>query len=76
MGSGICVPQPRWRVFRDLPEAIAKRQELSHDFLTRCAISGIASNYPVPDGDTMQSFLEKRVEEGVRERVLAEADRS
>ena len=27
-------------------------------------------SYPVPDGDTMQSFLEKRVEEGLRERYL------
>jgi error-prone DNA polymerase len=33
-------------------------------------------HYPVPDGETMDSFLEKRVEEGVRKRYGSGAKRS
>jgi error-prone DNA polymerase len=57
--------------FRDLPEAIANTQELSTRLSYKmCDLGYRFPNYPVPDGDTMQSFLEKRVEEGVRERYL------
>src|SRR5882672_8095681 len=57
--------------FRDLPEAVANTQELSTRLCYKmCDLGYRFPNYPVPDGDTMQSFLEKRVEEGVRERYL------
>jgi error-prone DNA polymerase len=64
-------------LFRDIPEAIANTPIVSERL-------GFALNnlgyefpqYPVPDNETMDSFLEKRVEEGVRKRYGAEAKRS
>src|SRR5258706_7388167 len=64
-------PREMEELFRDLPEAIANTQELSARLSYKmCDLGYRFPNYPVPDGDTMQSFLEKRVEEGVRERYL------
>ena len=58
-------------LFRDLPEAISNTMELSARLSYEMRDLGYRfPSYPVPDGDTMQSFLEKRVEEGVRERYL------
>jgi len=56
-------------LFRDLPEAIANTQELSARLSYKmCDLGYHFPNYPVPEGDTMQSFLEKRVAEGLRGR--------
>ncbi|HEY1254902.1 MAG TPA: error-prone DNA polymerase [Terracidiphilus sp.] len=56
-------------LFRDLPEAIANTAIVSErlDF-TLDNLGYEFPHYPVPDGETMDSFLAKRVEEGVRKR--------
>ncbi|HVT97012.1 MAG TPA: error-prone DNA polymerase [Acidobacteriaceae bacterium] len=59
-------------IFRDLPEAIANTHEISERLQFRLADLGYEfPHYPVPDGDTMDSFLRKRVDEGVRLRYGA-----
>ena len=72
MPSAICVRHARCRnLFHDLPEAIANTMELSARLSYEMRDLGYRfPSYPVPEGDTMQSFLEKRVEEGIRERYL------
>ncbi|MGA3026702.1 MAG: error-prone DNA polymerase [Bryobacteraceae bacterium] len=57
------------RLFADLPEAIANTRELSArlDF-TLADLGYEFPKYPVPGGETMNSFLEKRVDEGARNR--------
>jgi error-prone DNA polymerase len=70
-------PREMAALFRDIPEAIANTHIVSERL-------GFALNnlgyefpqYPVPDGETMDSFLDKRVEEGVRKRYGAGAKRS
>ena len=61
-------------LFRDIPEAIANTNIVSQrlDF-TLNDLGYKFPHYPVPDGETMDSFLEKRVEEGVRKRYGAGA---
>jgi len=56
-------------LFRDIPEAIDNTRMVSGrlDF-TLDNLGYEFPHYPVPDGETMDSFLEKRVEEGVRNR--------
>jgi error-prone DNA polymerase len=62
-------------LFRDLPEAIANTTELSTRLTYKMSDLGYRfPSYSVPDGDSMQTFLEKRVEEGVRERYLPKRD--
>jgi error-prone DNA polymerase len=60
---------PEWmaRLFRDVPQAIAGAGELSSrlDF-TLANLGYKFPPYPVPDGETMNSFLRKRTEEGAR----------
>jgi error-prone DNA polymerase len=64
-------PREMQDLFRDLPEAISNTTELSARLSYEMRDLGYRfPSYPVPDGDTMQSFLEKRTEEGVRERYL------
>src|SRR5258706_7714410 len=64
-------PREMEELFRDLPEAITNTHELSARLSYKmCDLGYRFPNYPVPDGDTMQSFLEKHVEEGVRARYL------
>jgi error-prone DNA polymerase len=64
-------PREMQELFHDLPEAIANTNELSARLTYKMSDLGYRfPSYPVPDGETMQSFLEKRVEEGVRERYL------
>jgi error-prone DNA polymerase len=64
-------PREMEELFRDLPETIANTQELSDRLSYKmCDLGYRFPNYPVPEGDTMQSFLEKRAEEGVRDRYL------
>ncbi len=56
-------------LFRDLPEAIAETRELSNRLRFEMNDLGYEfPRYPVPDGDTMQSFLRKRTMEGVARR--------
>jgi error-prone DNA polymerase len=70
-------PREMAALFRDIPEAIANTHIVSERL-------GFALNnlgyefpqYPVPDGETMDSFLDKRVEEGVRKRYGVGAKRS
>jgi error-prone DNA polymerase len=61
-------------LFRDIPEAIANSRIVSDrlDF-TLDHLGYEFPHYPVPDGETMDSFLEKRVDEGVRRRYGSSA---
>ena len=57
------------RLFADLPEAIANTAELSLRLeFTLNNLGYEFPRYPVPDGETMMSFLRKRTEEGFRNR--------
>ncbi len=57
------------KIFADLPEAIANTVELSSRLeFTLQDLGYEFPKYPVPDGETMRSFLRKRTEEGARER--------
>jgi|SRR5579884_620038 len=62
-------PAAMERLFRDLPEAIANTQELSArlDF-TLADLGYEFPKYPVPPGETMDSFLRRQTEEGARRR--------
>ena len=56
-------------LFRDVPEAIAHTVELSSRL--NFALNDLGyefPRYPVPDGETMDSFLRKRTAEGVMRR--------
>ena len=60
-------PQTMCRLFADLPEAIANTVELSSRLEFTLEDLGYEfPKYPVPDGETMASFLRKRTEEGAR----------
>jgi error-prone DNA polymerase len=64
-------------LFRDLPEAIANTQLISQRLqFTLDNLGYRFPHYPVPDGETMDSFLAKRVEEGVRKRYSVADKRS
>ena len=53
-------------LFRDLPDAIANTVELSNRLRFELSDLGYEfPRYPVPDGETMDSFLRKRVADGV-----------
>ena len=57
------------RLFADLPEAIANTRALSDRLQFTLADLGYQfPRYPVPPGETMNSFLRKRVEEGAMNR--------
>ena len=57
------------RLFADLPEAIAQTCELSSRLgFTLQDLGYEFPRYPVPDGETMDSFLRKRTYEGARSR--------
>src|SRR4051812_14793379 len=69
-------PQAMARLFADLPEAIANTKELSERLQFSLTDLGYEfPRYPVPDGETMASFLRKRTEEGARVRYLDPAKR-
>ena len=62
-------PQEMSRLFADLPEAIANTQEISSRLQFTLEDLGYEfPRYPVPDGETMMSFLRKRTAEGERGR--------
>lgn len=67
----IKTPQEMLRLFADLPEATANTVELSArlDF-TLDKLGYEFPRYPVPDGESMNSFLRDRTLEGARERYL------
>src|SRR5688500_14854964 len=57
------------KIFADLPEAIAQTLELSSRLEFTLEDLGYEfPKYPVPDGETMTSFLRKQTEEGARRR--------
>jgi len=64
-------------LFADIPEAIANTRIVSDRLeFTLDNLGYEFPHSPVPDGETMDSFLEKRVEEGVRKRYGSQAKRS
>jgi error-prone DNA polymerase len=64
-------------LFADIPEAIANTRMVSDRLeFTLSNLGYEFPHYPVPDGETMDSFLAKRVEEGVRKRYGSPAKRS
>ena len=70
-------PAEMARIFHDLPEAIDNTIELSSRLQFTLKDLGYEfPNYPVPDGDTMASFLRKRTEDGARERFRPYDERS
>ena len=62
-------------LFRDVPGAIAHTTELSSRLRFELNDLGYEfPRYPVPDGETMDSFLRKRTEEGVQRRYGSSGD--
>jgi error-prone DNA polymerase len=62
-------PQEMQQIFADLPEAIANTCELSSRLeFTLNDLGYEFPRYPVPEGETMNSFLRERAWEGFRER--------
>ncbi len=56
-------------LFRDIPEAIANTRIVSERLeFTLNNLGYEFPQYPLPDGETMDSFLTKRVDEGIRKR--------
>jgi error-prone DNA polymerase len=62
-------PQAMQALFADLPEAIANTVELSSRLTFTFKDLGYEfPKYPVPEGETMMSFMRERTREGFRER--------
>ncbi|MGB9148008.1 MAG: error-prone DNA polymerase, partial [Acidobacteriaceae bacterium] len=62
-------------LFRDIPGAVAATTEISQRLRFQLADLGYEfPRYPVPGGETMDSFLRKRVNEGVRLRYGVKSD--
>jgi error-prone DNA polymerase len=62
-------PQEMQQLFADLPEAISNTPELSSRLeFTLNDLGYEFPRYPVPDGETMNSFLRERAWEGFRQR--------
>ena len=62
-------------LFCDYPEALSNTRELSSRLQFEMANLGYEfPAYPVPEGETMDSFLRKQVEEGIRRRYLPKND--
>ncbi len=62
-------------LFRDIPQAIANTQTLSQRLAFELDDLGYEfPRYPVPDGESMDSFLRKRVNEGVVRRYSVKND--
>jgi error-prone DNA polymerase len=73
----LCRAQHMAALFRDLPEAVANTRVVSHRLeFTLDNLGYEFPHYPVPDGESMDSFLEKRVEEGVLKRYGSPEKRS
>jgi error-prone DNA polymerase len=66
---GLRTPGEMARLFKDVPEAISNTRIVSERLeFTLNNLGYEFPRYPVPDGETMDSFLAKRVEEGVHKR--------
>ena len=62
-------PQQMQQLFADLPEALANTMELSSRLeFTLEALGYEFPKYPVPEGETMMSFLRQRTREGFQQR--------
>ncbi len=62
-------PAEMEKLFADLPEAIAHTNEISSRLEFTLADLGYEfPRYPVPEGETMMSFLRKRTQEGFQQR--------
>ena len=73
-----CLKSPREmkRIFADIPAAIVNTTELSSRLAFTLEDLGYQfPHYPVSDGDTMMSFLRKRVDEGARGRYRPYGER-
>ena len=67
----IKTPQEMLQLFADLPEATANTLELSSRLeFTLNDLGYEFPRYPVPEGETMNSFLRERTMEGARDRYL------
>ncbi len=67
----IKTPQAMLRLFADLPEATANTLELSSRLeFTLKDLGYEFPRYPVPEGETMDSFLRARAMEGARDRYM------
>jgi error-prone DNA polymerase len=67
----IKTPQEMLRLFADLPQATANTLELSSRLAFTLNDLGYQfPRYPVPEGETMDSFLRTRTMEGARDRYL------
>ena len=65
------------RLFGDLPQAIANTNELSSRLQFTLADLGYQfPRYPVPPGETMDSFLQKRTDEGARRHYRPYSERA
>jgi error-prone DNA polymerase len=63
------------QLFYDYPEAIANTRELSSRLRFEMNALGYEfPKYPVPDGQTMDSFLRQRVSDGIHSRYLPKND--
>ncbi len=63
----IKTPEEMSQLFADLPEAIANTAELSARLEFKLSDLGYEfPRYPVPEGETMMSFLRQRTDEGAR----------
>jgi error-prone DNA polymerase len=72
----IKTPAEMAALFADLPEAIANTLEISSRLGFTLADLGYEfPRYPVPDGETMMSFLRQRVDEGARLRYRPYTER-
>jgi error-prone DNA polymerase len=70
-------PAEMARIFADLPEAIANTLRLSEQIeFTLEDLDYEFPRYPVPDGETMMSFLRERTMEGARDRYRPLYDRA
>ena len=64
-------------LFRDIPEAVERTVDLSSRLKFQLNDLGYEfPRYPVPEGETMDSFLRKRVAEGVERRYEPKKNRS
>jgi len=70
-------PEEMRRLFADLPEAIASTLEISARLeFTLSDLGYEFPRYPVPEGETMATFLRKRVDEGARRRYIPYSPRA
>ncbi len=70
-------PAEMARLFADMPEAIAQTVEISSRLeFTLSDLGYEFPRFPVPPGETMDSFLRKRVDEGARRRYRPYTERA